>query len=213
MSSEKEPNLKRIIVYIDGFNFYFGLRESEWQCYYWLDFPQLATNLIRDIPNAELVATKYFSSRIVAPEDKRQRQTNYYETLEMRGSIEFRFGNYREASFECSACNRPNWTQNEKQTDVNIAVEMLIDAFENRFDMAVIISGDSDLVPPIREIKRLFPEKKIMACFPPKRRSKEIRKACSGEIVVSESDLKNNLLPLIVKRADGYEYHCPDTWK
>ncbi len=209
----KSDAKKRAIVYIDGFNFYFGLRESEWHSYYWLDYPKLAASLVNGLENTELVITKYFTARISAPEDKRIRQNNYLEVLRLRGDIVTRFGNYREASYNCSGCKRPNFIANEKQTDVNIAVEMLIDAYENSFDVAVLVSGDSDLVPPVREIKRLFPYKKVLACFPPLRRSKEIRKVCNGEIIIQEADLKNNQLPEQITRPDGYVYKCPDSWK
>lgn len=213
MSSELIISPCRVVVYIDGFNFYFGLKESNWHCYYWLDYPKLANNLINQLDDAVISSTKYFTARVSAPTDKRIRQHNYLEVLSLRGNIEFYFGNYRDKSFNCSGCARPNFIPNEKQTDVNIAVQMLVDAYENIFDVAVIISGDSDLVPPIKEIRRLFPEKKIFACFPPRRRSKEIRKMCSGEIIIGEADLKNSQLPEIVTRPDGYEYKRPTNWK
>ena len=37
----------------------------------------------------------------------------------------------------------------EKGSDVNLATYLLVDAFEDRFDVAVIISNDSDLKEPI----------------------------------------------------------------
>jgi len=50
-----------------------------------------------------------------------------------------------------------SWTvNNEKMTDVNIATNMMIDAYTNAFDIAYVISGDSDLVPPIRAIRAHF---------------------------------------------------------
>jgi hypothetical protein len=214
--SSKETSGQRVIVYIDGFNLYFGLRESEWRCYYWLDFPSLAGCIIKGLDHPVLVTTKYFTARISAPESKRLRQSNYIEVLGWRGNIEFYYGNYRDKSFNCSndKCKRPNFIPNEKQTDVNIAVQLLVDAYEDAFDTAILISGDSDLVPPIREIKRLFPKKKVLACFPPLRRSKELRRMCGGEVIISEADLKNNQLPETFARpTDGYIYVRPDKWK
>ena len=46
--------------------------------------------------------------------------------------------------------------QNEKMTDVNIATHLIIDAFQDRYDMAMLISGDSDLVPPIKAVHSLY---------------------------------------------------------
>ena len=31
----------RVIAYIDGFNLYYGLKESDWRRYLWLDSPRL----------------------------------------------------------------------------------------------------------------------------------------------------------------------------
>ena len=41
----------------------------------------------------------------------------------------------------------------EKGSDVNLATELLVDAFENAFDVAAVISNDSDLVAPIRAVR------------------------------------------------------------
>lgn len=213
MSSENQQQPRRVIFYIDGFNCYFGLRENGWKCYYWLDYPKLARNLTRKIENSKLVATKYFTSRITSPEEKRIRQKNYHEVLELRGHLQFYWGNYKDHQYDCSGCRRPNFIQNEKQTDVNIAVQMMVDAHQNNFDVAVLISGDSDLVPPIVAIKELFPQKQVLACFPPRRSSKEIRNVTKGQIHMHEADFKNSQLPSEIERPDGYIYKVPNYWK
>ena len=66
---------QRVIVYIDGFNFYYGLRgDRRWKKYYWLDVVKLFEAFIR--PNQELVAVKYFSAR---PDDiERSRRQNAF---------------------------------------------------------------------------------------------------------------------------------------
>lgn len=201
------------MVYIDGFNFYFGLRENKWKPYYWLDYPLFAKNITRKLTDIEIVHTKLFTARISAPEDKRLRQHNYLEVLAMRSGIDIIFGNYRETSYECTGCKRPNFIPNEKQTDVNIAVQMMTDAYADSFDIALLIGGDSDLVPPIKAIKTMFPKKQIVVCFPPGRHSKEIRAIVNGQIHFDERDLKRSQLPEVVVRGDGYQYRCPPSWK
>ena len=206
--------MERVITYIDGFNCYFGLKESGWKRYYWLDYPKLSKRLAATLKTeVSLVATKYFTSRISEPEDKRKRQSDYLEVLTARGSIEIFYGNYRHSHYKCTGCNRPNTIPNEKQTDVNIAVQMMIDAHQDNFDTAMLVGGDSDLVPPINAIRNLFPKKRVMAVFPPKRISKQIRNACNGFFHIGEIDLKNNLLPEEVTKPDGYTIRCPASWK
>ena len=54
---------QRVIVYIDGFNFYYGLKKDvRWKKYYWLDIVGLFEMFMR--PNQELIAVKYFSARV-----------------------------------------------------------------------------------------------------------------------------------------------------
>jgi uncharacterized LabA/DUF88 family protein len=90
---------------------------------------------------------------------------------------------------------------------------MLIDAYEDTFDTAMLIGGDSDLVPPIREIRRLFPRKRVIAVFPPKRISTEIKNVSNGVFHLNEVDLKNNLLPDEIKKPDGYVLKRPQKWR
>lgn len=215
MSSEKQKKTERVIVYIDGFNFYFGLRTSEWKCYYWLDYAKLAEKITSRVnaENPTLIATKYFTARISSPYDKRKRQSDYLEALEVLGGINIYFGNYREKQYDCGKCKHPNIFSSEKQTDVNIAVQMLIDAYQDNFDTAILIGGDSDLVPPIKSIREIFPDKKVMACFPPNRSSKEILGVANGQLHIREADLKNNQLPVEIEKPGGYRLKCPKYWK
>ena len=52
----------RVIVYVDGFNLYYGLKDSGLRRYYWLDIQKLAENLLK--PNQRLVTVRYFTTRI-----------------------------------------------------------------------------------------------------------------------------------------------------
>jgi len=43
----------------------------------------------------------------------------------------------------------------EKGVDVKIAVDLLVGAYENLYDDAVIISSDTDLIPVMEKVKKL----------------------------------------------------------
>ena len=47
------------------------------------------------------------------------------------------------------------WDKKDKRTDVNIAVDMLVDAFYNRYDKAVLLSGDTDFIKAVDEVRNL----------------------------------------------------------
>lgn len=78
-------------------------------------------------------------------------------------------------------------------TDVQIATQLLADAFQDAFDTALLISGDSDLVPPVAMLRRLFPTKRVVVCCPPARRSIDLQ-------------------PDPVVKPDGTRLNCPKEW-
>ena len=101
----------------------------------------------------------------------------------------------------------------EKKTDVNIASHMLVDAFANRFDIAYLVSGDSDLVPPIEMIKIHQPEKRTIVAFPPSRKSDELKTVAHSFFWINEQRLRLAQLPETVTKPNGHELVRPAKWK
>ena len=98
-------------------------------------------------------------------------------------------------------------------TDVQIATEMLTDAFENRLDTALLISDDSDLVPPTLAVQRIFPQKRIVVAFPPARTSVELKRVASASFTIGRRKLAKSLLPDEVTTATGHVLKRPPEWK
>ena len=74
--------MERVIVYIDGFNLYYGLRSKGWRRYYWLDCARLARNILT--PNQHLALVRYFTARIsgsAGDPQKPKRQSVFLEAL------------------------------------------------------------------------------------------------------------------------------------
>jgi uncharacterized LabA/DUF88 family protein len=204
----------RVITYIDGFNLYFGLKESKLKKYYWLNVRTLASKLL--MFNQELMFTKYFTARISGEPQKEKRQSTYIEALEtLRGYNDFEiyYGHYRKYPYQCPHCSYIYNIPHEKMTDVSIATEMLLDAINDRFDRAILISADSDLVPPIKAIRSKFNDKKIIVAFPPKRHSVDLIKAANGYIYINNSILGQSLLSPSIKKDNGFTLTCPAEWK
>lgn len=84
--------MERIIVYIDGFNLYFGLKQKGWKKFYWLNVSKLAQSLLK--PDQDLNKVKYFTSRVSSPPDKVKRQGTYIEALETLKDVEIFYGKY-----------------------------------------------------------------------------------------------------------------------
>ena len=129
----------RVIAYIDGFNLYYGLMSKGWRRYLWLDLNQLIASLLR--PYQELSGVKYCTARISAPPGYVQRQTTYIEALAAIG-VRIIEGKFQPRDGRCLRCGHTWATFEEKQTDVNLAVEMIRDAHLDLFDTAMLVSGD-----------------------------------------------------------------------
>ena len=202
--------MEKTIFYVDGFNLYFGIKTSGWNNLKWLDINLLAQNLIK--PNQKIVEVNYFTSRVRNAPDKEKRQITYLEALEQYSRVNIYYGRYQPNIITCYSCGHSYSSPNEKMTDVNIAVKMLIDAFKNKFDTAILISGDSDLVPPIREIKKYFKDKKVIVAFPPKRHNISISKMANGSFIIGRKKLKDSQLPDEIVKPDGHKLIRPTEW-
>lgn len=211
MSSKNMGELQRVIIYIDGFNLYFGLREKGWKKFYWLNLQKLAENLLNQ--EQELIEVKYFTSRVSFPPDKVKRQGTFIEAIETLPNVKIYYGNYQSNKSECKKCGYVSMTPSEKMTDVNIAVELLSDAYEDKFDTAILVSADSDLIAPIRTIQRLFKYKRIVVAFPPARHSFALKEVASASFTIGRKKLADSLFPDEVKKSNGYILKRPTRWR
>ena len=97
---------QRVIVYIDGFNFYYGLKSTtRWRKYYWLDIVKLFESFMR--PNQDLIEVKYFSAR---PDDIEQsrRQNAFFQANKENPKFRLILGKYlkkRDYLFQVWECN------------------------------------------------------------------------------------------------------------
>lgn len=202
----------KVITYIDGFNLYFGLLDKYGRKYIWLDIETLSQTLLKE--NQELSQVKYFTSRIGGKNlAKIERQETYLEALSTLQLVQIFYGQYYINDHICPVCGNIEHIPSEKMTDVNIATQMLVDAYENAYDVAILISGDSDLSGPINEVKRLFPAKRMIIAFPPKRNSFMLKQLAHGYFTIGRVKFEQSQFPEIVLRSDGFVLRRPASWR
>jgi hypothetical protein len=164
---------QRTIVYVDGFNLYYGCLKKS--AYKWLNLKALFQSLLNESHN--LIKIKYFTAPISAREDNndsRLRQKYYLQALEAYiPEIEIFYGHYLTHKVKAKVADpKPKqppfvtvYKTEEKGSDVNLAVHLLNDAWLNHYDCAVLVSNDSDLAEPLRLVKAQQ-DKKIGLLFP-----------------------------------------------
>jgi uncharacterized LabA/DUF88 family protein len=204
-----EQKKNRVSVYIDGFNLYFGMMDAGFKACKWLNVEKLVRNYLTS--NQELIEIKYFTSRITNNPQKQKRQTTYLEAIDTT-EVKIIYGLYKAKQIECENCGH-NWNiSNEKMTDVNIATHLIIDAFQNKYDTAILISGDSDLVPPIKAVHQHFPNKVVSVFFPPNRHNNTVAGASKGSQIIGRKKLIDSQFEENVRKRDGFILHKPSEW-
>jgi hypothetical protein len=202
--------MKRVIAYIDGFNLYFGLRAQGWKRFYWLNLRQVVLHLLK--PSQTLAATKYFTSIVTSPPGKNRRQAVFLEALGTLPDFNIYYGHFLADTIACKNCGHTYTTHHEKMTDVNITTEMLSDAFADFFDVAFLLSADSDLIGPIQKVRQLFPNKRVIVVFPPARHSNALKNAAHTCLHLDRATLAKSVFPDQVTKPDGFVLRRPQEW-
>lgn len=154
----------RVSAFIDGFNLYHSLDGSGRHHLKWLDLRRLCLAFAPP-PQQQLGTVYYFSAYATWRPDAYARHREFVSALRVTG-VEPVMGIFKEKDRACRACGSAWIDHEEKETDVNIALHLLRDAQLDRFDRALIISGDSDLAPAVRMVRTLFPGKSVRILAP-----------------------------------------------
>lgn len=201
--------MRRAIVYIDGFNLYYGIRSLNNPALKWLDVECLAKSFLK--PSTHLEEVKYFTTMTTGDIEKEHRQKIYLDALKQHCSkLTIIKGHFLEKGTNCYKCGHYNQTYEEKKTDVNIACEMLTDAYEDCLDIAFLVSGDSDLAPPVEKVTARG--KAVIVASPPKRKSRQLNKIATGTFNINARRLKMCLLPSEISTKNR-KLTVPNAWK
>jgi uncharacterized LabA/DUF88 family protein len=183
----------RVIAYVDGFNFYHGLMAKGWGRYRWLDFRCLIRQFV--LANQELIDLKYFTALVTHPPAKLKRQRLYVRALQKHGEgLDPIYGVFATRDVQCAKCGEWYPHPQEKRTDVNIATHLIADAFDNRFDTAILVCADTDLVPAVEYVQRRF-SKRFVVIDPPRRHSTELAEIADVHLHFQRRQLNQCQLP------------------
>lgn len=160
MPSNEESKI-RTIVYVDSFNLYYGALKRT--SYKWLDLDKLFSLVLR---KNDIRKIKYFTARMESTPHKPSRATNqqlYLRALATLPTVEIHFGRFLTSTTRMPLADltaRPRTVEviktEEKGSDVNLGVHLVTDAFDDKFDLAVVVSNDSDLLLPIQIVRSRF---------------------------------------------------------
>ncbi len=154
----------------------------------------------------------YFSAHATWLPDAFRRHKVYLRALESTGVIPV-LGKFKEKDRRCKQCESMWKAHEEKETDVNIALHILDQAYQDKFDRAVIVSADSDFSPAIRLAKERFPEKQFRILTPVNRKhSWDLVNAVGGKknaTHIKRIHIERSLFPEKIVLSSGAEIVRP----
>jgi len=206
----------RSIIYVDGFNLYYGaVKDTKGKK--WLNL-EIFFRRLR--PHDDVRAIKYFTTLVDGCASGHQEA--YLLALSTLPTVEVIYGKFKPKMVRCGvkACS---WTGErwfrvleEKRTDVNIAVTMMLDVLEDNCDRLVVVSGDSDLVPAISTIKALAPGKQITVYVPARNLIRgaavEIRAAADKHRTLPNDLIAKSQFPATIRDGKGGYIQRPQDW-
>jgi uncharacterized LabA/DUF88 family protein len=143
--------MKRVAVFIDGNNFYFGLRKlyGKDRSLKNFNFQEFAQDLAGD---NKVVSIFYYNALLDRElnQDKYESQREFFEKLK-------KIPNFNLVL--CKLLKRTIAGTNKvyyiiKEDDINMAVDMVENAYDDNYDIAVLVSGDGDFVPAVRSVRK-----------------------------------------------------------
>lgn len=187
----------RTYVYVDGFNLYYGALKGT--PYKWLDLKALFANILQ--PQNDVLKIKYYTARVSARPDNPDaptRQDHYLQALQAHiAEIEIIQGHFIQKPVRMRLVKKiPQrlsmyvniLKSEEKGSDVNLAVHLLNDAWNDCYDCAVVVSNDGDLAESMRLVR--------------KERRKTVVLLIPGEPLVRPASVQ-------LKRWSSYTKHIP----
>jgi uncharacterized LabA/DUF88 family protein len=203
--------MPRVTAFVDGFNVYHALEANPaYHKYKWLDYAALARCYIG---SRDTLGSVYLFTALASWDpDKVNRHQLYLRALRQRG-VKVVMGKFKRKDKVCRLCHREFRTFEEKLTDVNIAMHMFRGAYLDEYDRAILISGDTDIVPAVRMIHELFPTKDVAVVVPVVRYAVDLKQESDFHFQMKERQLARSQLPDVIRDPVLGEIHRPDTWK
>lgn len=213
--------MQRATFLIDGFNLYHSVVEAgrilQTTSIKWLDIKSLCQSYLyllgKDITIDQI---HYFSALAehlrTSDPGKVKRHQLYIECLESTG-VKVHLGRFKQKEVWCNQCQKFLVKHEEKETDVAISVALMESFFLKTSDIAVLVTGDTDLAPAVRSMKRLFPGKKIYFLFPFNRKNKELQKLADGAFKINKETYRKHQLSDPVELRSGKQLFKPKEWQ
>ena len=135
----------RVMVYVDGSNLYHSLKQVAGRTD--LDFAKFSKKLAGE--DRQLVRTYYYNAPVdqIREPDSYRMQQRFFQALRRIDYFEIRLGRLRYTT------GWPSVPPYEKGVDIRLGTDMLVHGFAGNYDVAILVSGDTDFADAVQAVK------------------------------------------------------------
>jgi uncharacterized LabA/DUF88 family protein len=217
----------KTVVYVDGYNLYYGLlRQTHFK---WLDLVSLFEQHVLD-KSTDLVEVRYYTAPVLArmcdDDQSPQRQRLYIQALKklhpkriqvVEGKMVATtpFQRLVKPIEQAPHLERVQvYDFNEKKTDVNLASDLISGAWTGAYEQAVICSNDTDLEAALSTVRKYHPTIRLGVVAPVPNSdhryiSNDLKKHAHWSKALSMVHIANAQMP---ERIPASSIHCPKQW-
>ena len=233
--------MRNVRMYVDGYNFYYGIKRK----YHierqnlgqesliglgWCDFRRLGNHMI-DRSSEQIAEIIYFTAEVQKDYPQHagevKRQQIWLNAVSSIAGLSKILGHLSapgrtDDRYPINDLKELKPKRKESHTDVNIAVEMMLDALgPNGYPKAILVTGDTDLAPAVNSVQKGMVDRGLLASgktvdvwLPPDggmtgwhKYFENEKHHCKIQLqMITESMLAKSLLPYA-------KLGCPNEWR
>lgn len=140
-------NSKRVAIFIDGNNFYFGLKKLYNELRNPMDFDfEMFCNFLAN--KREIIEILYYNAALDISEDPEKYKSQQKFFNKIQKIPKFRLILCKLFKRKIKGTDKYYYVL--KEDDIHMAVDLVKGAFKNNYDVAILVSGDGDFVPAVK---------------------------------------------------------------
>lgn len=188
----------QVYMYVDGFNLYYRALKNT--SHKWLNLCELGKRLLAKTD--VIIKVRYFTARVssrAGNADSPRRQQLYFSALSTVPEVEFHYGRFLPKKKWRPLVATGRFVEihdtEEKGSDVNLATHLLHDAWHKRFEVALMLSQDTDLIEPIKIVTQELGLKVGLIWLDGRQPDKRMAQVASFVRHISRADLAASQFP------------------
>jgi uncharacterized LabA/DUF88 family protein len=175
----------RVAIFFDGKNFYGGWQDQTGGRP--IDFVELNQWLVKKVGGTSLWGAYYYTGISTEGENEvGARLENFLTSLATKPGFFVRAFPRRRRATRCFTCQAENFYSEEKKVDTSMVADMVRLAAIDSYDVAILLSGDSDYAPALEAVRQLG-KQAYVATWGRFGLSSDLRRVCFDHIDLMDS--------------------------